>query len=88
MAAVDLNQAAKDLANGGKVHIPLYLVLAAIIALAGYTAKLNSESAQIQRETVRVIERMDTRNKAEFERVHSEHQDICQQIRCTPKRTP
>lgn len=74
--------------NGSKVHVPLYVILAAIVALAGYTAKLNSDSAAIQRDTVRVLERMDTRSKAEFERVHSEHRDICTELRGCQKHTP
>lgn len=73
------------ISNGNMVKLPLYVLILAIIAVASWGVKNAAESSANQRDTVRILERMDTRNRAEFERVHSEHQTMCQEIRCLKK---
>jgi hypothetical protein len=70
--------------NGKLVHIPLTVFLAAIIAMGGYIAKMQTDLVGLQGRTVTILERMDNRNQLEFNRVHSEHsrnQIDCKELR-------
>jgi len=66
--------------NGTKVHIPLAIVLAAVGGLACYSAKINNDLVQVQRDTVRILERIDMRQTVEASRNHSEHRAISESL--------
>jgi len=63
--------------SNGKVKVPVAVLLGAIAALGGYSAKLNTDLATVMTQNARILEGMRTENRTEFERVHAEHVQLC-----------
>jgi hypothetical protein len=61
---------------GTWAKVPTTLLLAAIMGLATYAAKANFDGAKAQIQLAAILERMDTRSRLEFSRVHMDHEII------------